>query len=119
MTEDYVEFASNLMLTPVSQLGPYGYDSAKQKYPLGAVSALGYLKSPQRRPMVFEKWSPYEVAVFEASMIQHGKQFHLVQKDVETKNTREVIDFYYMWKKTSHYQKWKKQYSDHSDDESG
>lgn len=23
---------------------------------------------------------------------------------------KEIIDFYYVWKKTSHYEKWKKQY---------
>ena len=71
--------------------------------------------------MVLEKWSPYEVAVFEAAIMEYGKEFHQVQKAVGTKTTREVIDFYYIWKKTSHYQKWKKIYVpphlDVSDDE--
>jgi hypothetical protein len=121
MAEDYVEFASNLMLTPISQLGSYGYDPEKQQHPLEAVSALGYLKSPQRREMIMERWSPYEIALFEAAIVQYGKQFHLVQRAIESKTTKEVIDFYYMWKKTSHYQAWKKQYVpphlDVSDDE--
>ena len=71
--------------------------------------------------MVIERWSPLEVALFEAAISQYGKQFHQIQKEIETKTTKEVIEFYYMWKKTSHYEKWKKQYVpphlDNSDDE--
>jgi hypothetical protein len=29
---------------------------------------------------------------------------------VKTKTTKEVIEFYYDWKKTSHYKEWKKNY---------
>lgn len=110
MTEEYVDMASNLMLTPLSELGSYGYDPNNLQFPLEAISALGYLKSPMRRPLVIEKWSPYEISVFEAAMIQHGKQFDKVQHEIESKTTKEVIEFYYMWKKTSHYDSWKKQY---------
>ncbi|GAX15741.1 hypothetical protein FisN_3Lh180 [Fistulifera solaris] len=110
LTEEYVDFASNLMLTPISELGSYGYDPSKLQFPLEAVSALGYLKSPMRRSLVIEKWSPYEIAVFEAALIQHGKQFEKVQSEIGSKTTKEVIEFYYMWKKTSHYSSWKKKY---------
>jgi hypothetical protein len=110
MADDYVELASNILLTPVSLLGPYGYDAAKLQYPLEAVSALGYLKNPNRRTSVIEIWSPYEVALFEAAIAQYGKRFHEVQKAIETKTSKEVIEFYYVWKKTSHYVSWKKQY---------
>ena len=110
MTEDYCELASNILLTPLSLLGSYGYNPAGLQYPLENISALQYLKSALRRPMVIETWSPYEVAVFEGAIMEYGKDFHRIQKAIESKTTQEVIDFYYMWKKTSHYKKWKEQY---------
>ena len=109
------------MLTPLSELGSYGYNPSNLQLPLEAVSALGYLKSPMRRPMVIETWSPYEIAVFEAALILHGKHFEKVQIEIGSKTTKEVIEFYYMWKKTSHYKTWKEKYvaphMDESDEE--
>jgi hypothetical protein len=86
------------------------------------VSALGFLKSPVRRPMVIERWSPYEIAIFEGSIAEYGKNFSKVQKEIgSTKSIADVIEFYYIWKKTSHYSQWKKEYipdhlDTHSDD---
>lgn len=75
------------------------------------ISALGYLKSPIRRPTVIEKWSPYEIAMFEASIAEHGKNFARIQNEIGmTKSVQDVIEFYYIWKKTSHYVQWKKEY---------
>ena len=108
--EDYIDFASNFMLFPTNELGPYGFDTSKRQYPLETISALGYLKSPLRRPSVVEKWSPYEIAVFEGSMALFGKDFLKIHKQIGSKSTKEVIDFYYIWKKTSHYAVWKKTY---------
>ena len=109
MAEDYVDLVANMMY-PGTKLRPFGFDATRREYPLEGISALGYLKSPLRRPSIIEKWSPYEIAMFEAALLHHGKDFHAVSKVVETKSTKEVIDFYYIWKKTSHYKKWKKQY---------
>jgi hypothetical protein len=103
---------------PTSQLGPYGYSlppsssqqQPQQRYPLQAVSALGYLKGSFRRPTVIEQWSPYEIAVFEAALGHYGKDFHAEQKEINSKSCREVIDFYYIWKKTAHYERWKQTY---------
>ena len=90
--------ADAMMMTPQSQY-------------LVHVSALGYLKSPRRRPTVIEQWSPYEIAMFEASIAQHGKNFAQIQQDIRTgKTVADVIEFYYIWKKTSHYVQWKKEY---------
>ena len=57
-----------------------------------------------------EKWSPFELSVFEGAISLYGKNFSAIQKYVETKSTKEVIEFYYFWKKTSHYKQWKKSY---------
>lgn len=53
--------------------------------------------SPVRRPLVFETWSPREIATFEGALALHGKSFHMVQQFVKTKSTKEVIEFYYVW----------------------
>lgn len=55
-------------------------------------------------------------------MGQHGKDFYAISKELEgRKTTKQIIDFYYLWKKTTHYKKWKKTYIpahlDVSDDE--
>ncbi|OEU18768.1 hypothetical protein FRACYDRAFT_155634, partial [Fragilariopsis cylindrus CCMP1102] len=52
-------------------------------------------------------WSPYEIAIFEGSMLHYGKEFRVISRQIGTKTTRDVIDFYYIWKKTDHYKKWK------------
>jgi len=100
---------------PGTLLAPFGYDPASGQFPIEQVTALGILTSPLRRPTVVEKWSPYEIATFEASLALFGKQFHQVQKFVRTKSTKEVIEFFYVWKKTGHYKVWKKQFKLHQD----
>jgi hypothetical protein len=109
MAEDYVDFVGKMMY-PGTQLRPYGFDSGKREYPIEGISVLGYLKSPLRRPTIIEKWSPCEIALFEAALLHHGKEFHTVSKEIRTKSTKEVVDFYYIWKKTAHYKKWKEQF---------
>ena len=69
-----------------------------------------------RPATILELWNPREIALFEAAMYMHGKQFHKVQSLVKTKTTKDIVAFYYIWKKTSHYQQWKQQYT--SDNES-
>lgn len=71
-----------------------------------------------RAVSVIELWNPREIALFEAGMYLHGKQFHKVQSIVQTKTTKDVVAFYYIWKKTRHYQDWKQNYdSDESEEE--
>lgn len=109
MAEDYMGTVAKLMY-PGTKFGPYGYNHNMREYPLEYISVLAFVKSPLRRPSVIEKWSPYEVALFEGAMLHYGKEFHLVSREIKTKTTQEVIDFYYVWKKTAHYKKWKEHY---------
>jgi len=110
MAEDYISLASSITLPPILKLGPYGYTPTIGQYPIEQVTALGYLTSELRRPTVIEKWNPYEISIFEAALAIHGKVFHTISKFVKTKNTKEVIEFYYVWKKTSHGKRWKNSY---------
>jgi len=109
MTEDYTNFVGELMY-PKTTFGPYGTAPDKSRFPVSRVNTLGYLISPLRRPTVLEKWSPYELSVFEASLTLFGKDFWQASKIIKTKSTRDVIELYYSWKKTDHYKQWKKSY---------
>lgn len=97
-TEDYVNFVGDIMY-PKTVFPAPGYDASKGRFPFERISTLGFLLNPMRRPMVIEKWSPHEVAVFEASLTLFGKNFHQVAKFIKTKTTKDVIEFYYVWKK--------------------
>ena len=78
--------------------------------PLQRRSTLGIITSPVRREKPLENWNPREIAAFEATICAAGKNFHAIQKQVKTKTTKEIIEFFYLWKKTSHYDEWKKIY---------
>ena len=106
LAEDYISLASAVTLPP-THLGPFDYAPSAGRYPVEQATALGYLTSPLRRPTVVEKWNPYEIALFEAALALHGKAFHRVRGWVGTKTTKEIVEFYYVWKKTSHGQRWK------------
>ena len=141
MIQEYVELASHIMLHPLNPIHPgaglgiasrscreslnedeslpssNGASSIRvprilpQSQYLVHVSALGFLKSAVRRPLVIERWSPYEIAIFEASIAEYGKDFCKIQKEIgPTKTVQEIIEFYYLWKKTTHYARWKKEY---------
>jgi hypothetical protein len=73
-----------------------------------------------RVPHVFENWSPREIAIFETWICKFGKNFNLFSKFIKTKNTREVVEFYFWWKNTSHYKIWQQKMNsciseDHND----
>lgn len=107
MAEDYVNLVGDLMYPKVSY-GPYGYDLSQGEIPLERPNTLGVLLCPARRPTVMEQWSPFEVACFEGAISLVGKNFHEIAKCLKNKNTKDVIEFYYVWKMTSHYQQWKR-----------
>ena len=117
IAEDYISMASNLILPNIT-LGPFGYDASCGLFPTERITTLGLLTSPLRRPTVLEKWNPYEISVFEASMALYGKDFHEITRILGTKDCKEVVEFYYIWKKTEHYKVWKKAYTPHLDADS-
>merc|ERR1711990_914125 len=109
MVEDYVSVVSDLIVPHVAY-GQYGNDPAKNEYRVERPTLLGAMISPARRPLVFEAWSPCEIATFEGALALHGKNFHMLQRFVRTKSTKEIIEFYYVWKMTTHGREWKKKF---------
>lgn len=109
MAEEYVDLVGSMMY-PATRFRPYGFNPEKREYPLEGISLLGFMKSPLRRPSIIERWSPYEISIFEAGLLHYGKEFRDVSREIGTKTTKDVVDFYYVWKKTGHYKKWKEQF---------
>ncbi|KAJ8611651.1 hypothetical protein CTAYLR_007886 [Chrysophaeum taylorii] len=109
MVEDYVTLASDLMV-PNVKFGRYGFAPEFGEFPVERPTLLGVLMSPCRRPTVFENWNPREIAVFEGAIALYGKDFRTIQRFVQTKNTKEIIEFYYLWKMSSHYAEWKRNF---------
>jgi hypothetical protein len=131
-TELYVNFVNEILLHPLRTTLSNSRASSRHPYAqLDTISVLGYLKSKYRHPTVIEQWSPYEVAIFEASISEYGKEFTKIANEINTctyhhqlysqshlqavgavhkKSVQDVIDFYYVWKQTSHYKKWKQTY---------
>lgn len=109
MVEDYVNLVSDLMV-PNVKFARYGFAAEFGEYPVERPTLLGVLMSPCRRPTVFENWSPREIAVFEGCIALYGKDFRTIQRFVRTKNTKEIIEFYYLWKLSSHYTEWKRNF---------
>lgn len=77
-------------------------DYDKLEYP-----TLDLLLSPLRKPHVLDLWCPREIALFEAGICAVGKDFHAIANLIGTKDCKECVDFYYIWKKSSHYAMWK------------
>ena len=54
------------------------------------------------KPM--KPWSEKECELFENGLRMYGKQFNVIQKNlISTRTISEVIQFYYLWKKTERY----------------
>jgi len=71
-------------------------------------SPLHLITSEFRKPCVLDSWSPLEIAKFEGAMCSYGKRFHEISKVVNTKTSKECVDFYYLiWKLTNRYRAWK------------
>ena len=110
MAEDYIHLVGNLMYTG-GKLGPFGFDPTIGSFPMEQSTTLGYLTSPLRKPNIVEQWNPFEVALFEACLSKYGKDFYKASKYLgKGKSTKDVIAFYYVWKKTKHYERWKSEY---------
>jgi hypothetical protein len=54
-----------------------------------------------------ESWTLHDIALFEACFTLYGKDFVSIQQIVSSKTIHEIVDFFYVWKMTSHYRVWK------------
>ncbi|KAL3668161.1 hypothetical protein V7S43_007024 [Phytophthora oleae] len=61
--------------------------------------ALAALVSPLRATQVLDDWTGLEVGLFEEAYERFGKDFHAVAEQIPKKTTKDIIAFYYIWKK--------------------
>ncbi len=80
---------------------------SSQEYDLYDYPTLHLLLTPLRQPSVLDYWTPSEIVLFEAGMCSIGKDFHLLHKLIPSKTPNQLVDFYYAWKRSSHYAVWK------------
>lgn len=71
------------------------------------ISTLELLMSPLRKKSALDDWTPKEIALFEAGITSLGKDFGAIHQLIKTKSSKEVVDFFYTWKQSSHYLMWK------------
>ncbi|KAL7555107.1 hypothetical protein ACHAWF_018733 [Thalassiosira exigua] len=55
--------------------------------------------------------------MFKAALQVCGKRFHQDGKWVQTKLTKESVEFYYMWKKIFHGRSWKGGYEEEEEED--
>mmetsp|Transcript_1808 Transcript_1808/g.3476 ORF Transcript_1808/g.3476 Transcript_1808/m.3476 type:complete len:234 (+) Transcript_1808:22-723(+) len=105
--DDFLSSTSQLYYTKC----PPG-DELWQAYSSGFEKTIippsGQICAPLRPPRVWETWSPYDIAVFEAGVCANGKLFHKVQKLLPHKTVNEIVTMFYAWKASSRYYMWKK-----------
>ena len=70
-------------------------------------STIDLLLSPLRKSTPLDEWCPREIATFESAICRKGKDFYQISKLIGTKTCKQVIEFYYFWKQSSHYKVWK------------
>jgi len=88
---------------PVEQQSKY---VIYNEYP-DAYKSLELIKSPIRKPNVLENWTLREIALFECGICEQGKDFYQIAKIIQTKTTKDCVEFYYHWKRSSHYHMFK------------
>ena len=71
-------------------------------------TTLGAVMLPTRRPHPLDVWTPHQIAVFESGLCLYGKRFDVIANLIPGKSTQDVVEFYYHFKKTSHYAVWKR-----------
>ena len=65
---------------------------------------------PGRRaaPKKSDVWTAEDIALFEASLCIYGKDFSKAKDIILTKTLAQIVQFYYLFKMTDHYQVWKR-----------
>eukprot|EP00911_Craspedida_sp_UC1_P002443 UC1_evm2s1820 len=74
-----------------------GYEVEKAQ----EIWARGHYKPPL-------PWSPEEMHIFEQGLCAFGKNFFNIARELEQKSVKQVVQFYYDWKRTIMYDDWLK-----------
>ncbi|XP_032531529.1 zinc finger protein 541-like [Chiroxiphia lanceolata] len=65
----------------------------------------GQPQIPQGHPLAdyhyagSDTWTPHEKESFQMAFHTYGKDFHLIQKEIQSKTVAQCVEYYYSWKK--------------------
>ncbi|KAG7379369.1 PHD finger protein 21A [Phytophthora pseudosyringae] len=71
-------------------------------------TAVGVIHDARREKMRLKREEAERIHkfIFEKAMDRHGKKFHLVKRRFRNVTTRELVNKFYLWKKSPEYEKW-------------
>jgi len=69
-------------------------------------TSLDFLLNPLRSQLPFEKWNPFEIALFQSCICKYGRDFELISYIIKTKSIEDIQEFYYSWEKTKYFEAW-------------
>ncbi|KAG0344618.1 putative PHD type zinc finger protein with BAH domain-containing protein [Podila humilis] len=75
-----------------------------QKSDFDADKALGEVRLVQKQDFNIRDWTPKEIEAFEEGIRTYGHELFAIKKMVETRSMRDIVRFFYQWKKTDRYQ---------------
>lgn len=94
---------SDILNSNLSNVTVENKNTSDNKFKL---TSLDFLINPLRSSLPFEKWSPYEIAVFQSCICKYGRDFELIHKFIPNKSIGDIIEFYYQWEATKYYNLW-------------
>ncbi|KAI1315122.1 putative PHD type zinc finger protein with BAH domain-containing protein [Mortierella claussenii] len=77
---------------------------ALQSYDFNADKALRVMEALQKRDFDVQDWTTKEIDAFEEGIRLYGHELFAIKKNVETRPMKDVVRFFYQWKKTERYQ---------------
>ncbi|KAK3840326.1 MAG: hypothetical protein JOS17DRAFT_726745 [Linnemannia elongata] len=78
--------------------------SALQRSGFDADTALKEISTVQKRDFDIVDWTPKEIEAFEEGIRLYGHELFAIKKKVETRSMKDIVRFFYKWKKTERYQ---------------
>ncbi|KAF9981891.1 putative PHD type zinc finger protein with BAH domain-containing protein [Mortierella antarctica] len=77
---------------------------ALQQAAYDAEKAIKDLALIQKKDFDIEDWTPKEIEAFEEGIRLYGHELFAIKKKVETRSMKDIVRFFYQWKKTERYQ---------------
>ncbi|KAG0242763.1 putative PHD type zinc finger protein with BAH domain-containing protein [Mortierella sp. GBA43] len=78
--------------------------STLQKCEFNADAALKEIGRVRKQDLELRDWTAKEIGAFEEGMRLYGHELFAIKKKVETRSMRDIVRFFYQWKKTERYQ---------------
>ncbi|KAF9906089.1 putative PHD type zinc finger protein with BAH domain-containing protein [Linnemannia zychae] len=78
--------------------------STLQRSGFDADKAVKEMATVEKRDFDIVDWTPKEIELFEEGIRLYGHELFAIKKKVETRSMKDIVRFFYQWKKTERYQ---------------